>query len=243
MGTTALIGGNSSGVTAIGADAGRYTLDGTTPATNVTNGVYIGQSAKTKDATVVNEIVIGRNAFGNGSNTTTIGNQATISTHIPSELIVLGDVDIGANRLKTISNLFIGGNSGLAHAQGFNNTFVGWDAGRFLADGTTLLTQSFECLYFGAGTRGSANGVSRETVIGRGAIGNGTNTITIGSTQDTDTYLHGNVRADQFTLYQLNTPPASSSAPGDEGQILIDENSIYICTAANTWKKVDLTTF
>ena len=39
------------------------------------------------------------------------------------------------------------------------------------------------------------------------------------------------------------TPPTSSNSSGQPGQIAHDGTSIYVCTAANTWKKAALTTF
>ena len=41
----------------------------------------------------------------------------------------------------------------------------------------------------------------------------------------------------------IGTAPASSTAVGDEGTIIADANALYICVAANTWRKVDLQTF
>lgn len=37
--------------------------------------------------------------------------------------------------------------------------------------------------------------------------------------------------------------PASSTAPGTPGTILVDANYIYVCTASNTWKRVALTAY
>lgn len=39
------------------------------------------------------------------------------------------------------------------------------------------------------------------------------------------------------------TTPATSSAAGVTGQIAVDASYIYVCTAANTWKRIALTTF
>ncbi len=38
-------------------------------------------------------------------------------------------------------------------------------------------------------------------------------------------------------------PPASASDTGTPGQIRVDENYIYVCTAANTWKRSALSTW
>jgi hypothetical protein len=39
------------------------------------------------------------------------------------------------------------------------------------------------------------------------------------------------------------TPPISSSATGSVGQIAYDANYIYVCVAANSWKRAALTTW
>ena len=47
----------------------------------------------------------------------------------------------------------------------------------------------------------------------------------------------------QSTAVNKVDPPANSSATGTTGQISWDSNSIYICVATDTWKKVDLSVF
>lgn len=46
-----------------------------------------------------------------------------------------------------------------------------------------------------------------------------------------------------FNLAALNTAPASAGATGTAGQIKIDADYIYICTATNTWKRVAIATW
>ena len=55
--------------------------------------------------------------------------------------------------------------------------------------------------------------------------------------------VNGTARATQFYLSALNTAPASASATGTTGEIRIDANYIYICTATNTWKRVAIATW
>jgi len=40
-----------------------------------------------------------------------------------------------------------------------------------------------------------------------------------------------------------NRTPSSSSDTGIKGEICIDSNYIYVCTAVNTWKRSTLSTF
>jgi len=70
-------GGNNNAV--LGAFAGRYIADGTTYNTAIDNSILIGASAKPLANNANNEIVIGYNAVGNGSNTVTLGNTSITS--------------------------------------------------------------------------------------------------------------------------------------------------------------------
>lgn len=47
----------------------------------------------------------------------------------------------------------------------------------------------------------------------------------------------------QLKLSALNTAPSSASDTGTLGEIRIDANYIYICTATNTWKRVAIATW
>jgi|TARA_R100000479_G_C6392768_1_gene205846 hypothetical protein len=46
-----------------------------------------------------------------------------------------------------------------------------------------------------------------------------------------------------FNVSALETAPASASATGVAGDIRFATDAIYVCTATNTWKKVDIATF
>lgn len=53
----------------------------------------------------------------------------------------------------------------------------------------------------------------------------------------------GSLVAQQLKVSTLNTAPASATATGTLGEIRITADYIYICTAANTWKRTALTTW
>jgi hypothetical protein len=77
---------------------------------------------------------------------------------------------------------------------GFDNAGIGYNSGRYIADGSAPLTDAEQCLYIGTNSRASADGVVKENCIGVTAIGNGSNTTTIGASTNTDVYLSGDVR-------------------------------------------------
>ena len=51
-----------------------------------------------------------------------------------------------------------------------------------------------------------------------------------------------NLTVDRIGVTALSTP-ASSTATGTTGEIRVDANYIYVCTATNTWKRVQLNTY
>ena len=70
--------------------------------------------------------------------------------------------------------------------------------------------------------------------------------VSISSSASDPGYLlnvNGTMRANQFYLSALNTAPASATATGTLGEIRIDANYIYICTATNTWKRAAIATW
>ena len=69
---------------AIGHLAGAYILGGVTKAQTNSNSIFIGYAAYPLANGDTNEIVIGYNAVGNGSNTIVIGNSASTSMYIPN---------------------------------------------------------------------------------------------------------------------------------------------------------------
>ncbi|CAB4137483.1 hypothetical protein UFOVP316_46 [uncultured Caudovirales phage] len=66
---------------------------------------------------------------------------------------------------------------------------------------------------------------------------NGTMKVTGAST------FSSTITSTQFRLSALNTAPATSSSTGTLGEIRIDADYIYICTATNTWKRVAIATW
>jgi len=77
------------------------------------------------------------------------------------------------------------------NADGKCNSFYGYTAGRYLADGSTALTSPDNSTYLGTCTRGCAVGDSNVTVIGYCACACGDNTVSIGNCDVTDTYING----------------------------------------------------
>ena len=78
-GATAALRDNN---TAIGTNAGRYAGDTSTNNTECGTSVFIGRNASPGGNAQTNQIVIGANAFGDGTGTTVIGTTSTVSTRV-----------------------------------------------------------------------------------------------------------------------------------------------------------------
>ncbi len=92
--------GNSN--IAIGNDAANMQRNGSSPLTSTTGSIYIGTGCRGMSNADNNSIVIGTGAWGEGANTTVIGNGATVSTHLygkttTDSLEVNGNTVIGGN--------------------------------------------------------------------------------------------------------------------------------------------------
>ena len=102
----------------------------------------------------------------------------------------------GSNSLasnQTTSDNAAAGYRSLGAVGGGGNTAIGSYSGYYRGGGFSLNTTCTNCVYIGFESRASAVGVNNEIVIGHGAVGGGSNTVTIGNTSITDTIIRGNL--------------------------------------------------
>jgi hypothetical protein len=199
-GTNAL-GSNTSGGnnTAVGNGALQTNATGT-------GNTAIGGSALSA-STGVDNTALGYNALlGNttGSNNVGIGVVAGANTTSGGYNISIGKQALQQNTTGS-SNVAVGSGSIDQMTTGSNNAVLGGFAGRYYGTGmasnyTTTMNNS---ILIGYDTRPLANNGSNEIVIGTSAIGNGSNTTTIGGT---DIYLKGNVHVSNALKISGGTP-------------------------------------
>ena len=84
--------------TANGFRAGVYLANGISPLLTLNNGVFIGADTKALVDNSINEIVIGYNATGLGSNSSVIGNSSTLRSRIWGRFLSGTSVDDGVNQ-------------------------------------------------------------------------------------------------------------------------------------------------
>jgi hypothetical protein len=186
---------NTSGIfnTFIGRAAGQFNTTGErntfvgTLAGQVSTGNYntfLGSGAGAANTSAGNNTFLGTEAGG----VNTLGTQNTFVGRLA-----------GQNNSVGNNNTILGASAGNNNASGSSNTFVGRLAGTYIADGITQLTGSNNSLFLGTETKANANSETNQIVIGHQAVGNGSNTVTIGNNSITDTYLKGDVSASLFT--------------------------------------------
>lgn len=100
---------NTTGIrnTAIGYEAGKYAGTGTTNGVDnnatATYAVYLGYRAHPGGFGNTNEIVIGADAIGNGSNTVMLGNSSIIATYLKGNVLIGTNTDVASSKLTVES--------------------------------------------------------------------------------------------------------------------------------------------
>jgi hypothetical protein len=163
----------------------------TTGTSNVANGASSLQS----NTTGAYNVATGYQAL----NKNTTGNY-NVASGISSLLLnTTGSCNV-ANGVSSLysntsgsGNVASGYNSLFSNTTGSNNTATGYQAGRYIADGTTANETSSNSLYLGVNTKALSSGGTNEIVIGCGATGLGSNTVTLGDSSIVTTALKGNV--------------------------------------------------
>jgi hypothetical protein len=235
---------------------------------SVTGGnTAIGHNAGLLQTTAVNNTLVGStagDAITTGGSNTAVGSQALSANTTASSNTAVGwasmlattsgssNTAVGGGALQSnttgASNVSVGAIS-LLSAIGSNLVAVGASAGRYRGSGTDTLTDASSSVFIGYQSRAAANSQTNQVVIaGTDGLGNGSNTTTIGNASTTGTFLSGtatsvlSVAGDTVRIVNDKTP-ANAGAAGTEGDICWDANYIYVCVAANTWKRVAIATW
>lgn len=226
----------------IGANAASTSVNGVGFSNSVCIGTDAGKIATTfASSTVINDTAAG--AATAISNSEIIGNEAGNRQTSVSQCVFIGNFSgygFGAGSTASTSTC-IGRQAGRGNAL-LRSVIVGADAGKSVSSGTLT-----DCVIIGAYAGDNVSG-SRTGLILIGASAEA-------PTGTTDNYLNiGNVIKSDLTGTIVEFPgtgiriatqatPASASATGTKGDIVHDENYIYICTATNTWKRVAIATW
>lgn len=192
IGTAANPTSTGANNTAIGVQAMQSAANGAN--FNVAIGTYaLGGTG----ITAARGVAVGVQAVGTGVTTATnfvgVGYQSLVSLTSGSDTIA-----IGSQCLQSLTtgqrNIAMGSNVGNSIGTGNDNVYLGYRAAMYLADGATQTTASTNGIYIGSGARSGGDSTTNQIVIGYNAIGNGSNTATIGNSSTTANYFYGSVR-------------------------------------------------
>lgn len=117
------------------------------------------------------------------------------------------------------NNMALGRGALFQMANGSDNVAVGAVSGWFYGSGSNILTRADEAVLIGNNTRTLQDSSVNEVVIGKSAIGHGSNTVTIGNTSVTDNYFTGSLRVntsstkESSSVLQANSTTAGFLPP------------------------------
>ena len=134
------------------------------------------------------------------------------------------------NNTTGSDNVGLGLHTLFSNVTGSNNTSAGNFAGRFLNNGSSANTTPENSVFLGYSTRSLTNNDTNQIVIGYLALGKGSNTVQLGNTSITDTYLQGAVTFNN--AYKLPTVAPTS------GQVLG-----YLGAGTTQWTTAGLSYF
>ena len=182
------------------------------------NNTANGNSALYQNTTGSNNTANGSSALS--SNTTGSQNTANGLQALGSNTTGNGNTANGFQALNlntTGSYNTANGTGALSYSvSGDNNTVVGSGAGSFIADGITINSLINNSVFIGSQSKALADNQTNQIVIGYNAIGNGSNTVTLGNSDITNVNTSGTLTAGAVTY-----PKAHGSA----GQVLVTAGS------------------
>jgi len=195
-------------------------------------GVGTGNTTMTSFANTLYGSGVGRNITTGGVTTAIGGSACRLLTSGNRNTVVGGNA---AFEITTHSFNTIVGDYCMFYGTGDNNTYVGHYCGIL----STIGVQT-GCTFIGTNAGGNALQKINPTniiLLGKDSYGTIDNQVVIGNTSIVQTVLRGTVNM------ASTVAPTSASAAGVLGDVAMDENYIYICTATNTWKRTAINTW
>ena len=203
---------------------GRNTFIGSSAGLGLTtanDAVLIGYYAGTANMTGGGNTLVGSYAGGgitSGGSNTGVGYNG------------LGSLSTGAN------NVSLGSLALYSVTTTSGNIGIGYQAGRYISGGTVDNSTPSSSIYIGTNVRPAATGQTNQIIIGDSVTGNGSNTVTIGTSSTVRNFFQGVYNQPLKTI-------STSSTAGTTGDMCYDANYIYICVATNTWERVAIATW
>lgn len=160
--------------------------------------VFIGRASGKNNTTGQENTFIGEGSglFNGGSFGVFVGTSAGSDSTGDSNVFI--GHRSGVNNTSGNNNTTLGTSSLLNNTTGANNISIGFSSGA-LTSALISNVNSLDCIYIGSNIKSATIADTNQIVIGTSAIGNGTNTTTIGNIASTDFYLHGDMNLKNTT--------------------------------------------
>jgi hypothetical protein len=158
-----------------------------------------------------------------GQYNTAVGQSSLFSNTTGGQNTALGLNALLSNTTGS-SNVAVGLDTLQHNTTGSSNTSIGYNAGSHITGGSTPNTTSGTSIYIGRDTKALADGQSNQIVIGYNAVGNGSNTATIGNSSITANYFTGSVNGGSF----VKSGGTSSQFLKADGTV---DSSVYVPTS------------
>jgi hypothetical protein len=208
--------------------------------TDGVNNAAIGYQALYSNTNGVSNAALGyQTLYSNvdGTRNAAVGNYALYSN-------VSGQYNTAIGRYA-LYNMLGSSSVGIGHNAGYNETASNrlYIANAVTTNGYALIYGEFDNNLVRLGRQTAVNAVD----VTGASTGNAPTIAAMGTDTNVNLSLSGKgtgrvvVNALQYSA--LSTAPASASATGTTGEVRIDANYVYVCTATNTWKRAALSTW
>jgi hypothetical protein len=182
----------------------------------------IGNNSLYYNTTGQSNIVVGESSLyynTTGSNNLAFGGYTLYSNTTGSNNTGIGSGALQSN-ITGQYNLALGQSSLITNTSGSFNVAIGISAGYLTTSGLSA-TGSNNSIFIGYDTRPELNNQTNQIVIGHGATGSGSNSVTLGASTITKTQLRGTINIGNVPQYASNGAAISGGlVPGDIYQTL-----------------------
>jgi hypothetical protein len=216
---------------------GTLSAGATTPTTIGSSGVLLNGVPALQSQTSLDNYYSGGagNLTGTGSYNTANGFHALLFNTTGNNNTANGEGALYSNTTGN-SNAANGFQALFSNTTGYDNTANGFWAGLYIANGVTANQTSSNSVYEGFQAYPLASGDTNENVIGNGAVGNGSNTTTLGNTATVGTWLNGTQHITATApITSAGTIAAYSTNAGGEITGLSAATSVTITFANSGW--------